>query len=412
MNVTVFKNCNVFDGFSPSLLPNMTVVVSDGMIIEVVSGDYPGNYPGESTEIIDLNGKTLMPGLIDAHVHVYAHEANLSHNDDAPIEHRVLHARSFMEASLNRGFTTLRDAGGADHHLANALEQGLLNGPRLFYSGLALSQTGGHGDFRLLERSETCACAYGGAISTIADGVDEVRKAAREQLRKGAHQIKIMASGGTASPADPIWMMQFSDEEILAAVEEASRLKTYVMAHAYTAPAIRRCIELGVRSIEHGNLIDYETACYAAEKNAFIVPTLSTYNALAAYGEKTGWTPEGLKKVNEVKAKGVAALEVCKSAGVKMGFGSDLLGEMHVYQYNEFTIRSEVLSPFEILHSATAVNAELLNMEGLLGVISPNALADIIVVDGNPLEDFSLFQRDGGCISLVMKNGVLYKNSL
>ncbi len=154
----------------------------------------------------------------------------------------MLYARAFMESALARGFTTLRDAGGASYHLAQAIEKGLVQGPRLFYSGLALSQTGGHGDFRLLDRFETCACAYSGAISTIADGVDEVRKAAREQLHQGAHQIKIMASGGTASPADTIWMLQYSTEEISVAVEEAARKRTYVLAHAYTAEAIYRCL--------------------------------------------------------------------------------------------------------------------------------------------------------------------------
>ncbi len=408
MSITVFKNCNIFDGKTPELLGGMDVVVENNRIREVTNT----SVAFDNAQAIDLKGKTLMPGLIDAHVHVYAHEANLSHNDDTALEHRVLYARAFMESALARGFTTLRDAGGASYHLARAIDKGLVQGPRLFYSGLALSQTGGHGDFRLLDRFETCACAYSGAISTIADGVDGVRKAAREQLHQGAHQIKIMASGGTASPADPIWMLQYSAEEISVAVEEAARKRTYVMAHAYTAEAIYRCLELGVRSIEHGNLIDRKTAEYAAEKNAFIVPTLSTYDAISQHGQQAGWPKVGLEKVAEVRRRGLEALEVCQSAGAKMGFGTDLLGSMHVYQCDEFTLRREVLSPYEILHSATAVNAELINQVGQLGVVAPGALADLIVVEGDPLEDLSLFDGDGHSVPIVMKDGVLCKNVL
>ena len=408
MTVTIFKNCTLFDGHSPDVLEGQYVVVEDTRICEISAKPMSVANARE----IDLYGKTLMPGLIDAHVHVNAHKVNLTDNDETPRAIRALHAKVFMEAALQRGFTSLRDAGGADREIYDALALGLIHGPRLFYSGHALSQTGGHGDFRHPHPTEGCACAYVGAISVIADGVDAVRTAAREELRRGAHQIKIMASGGVASPADPIGMLQYTDEEILAAVEEAQRCGTYVMAHAYTPEAITRCIRLGVRSIEHGNLIDAATAQLVAEKQAFVVPTLVTYQALAKHGRDWGFPEDSLQKVQQVQSAGLEALAICEQAGAQMGFGTDLLGSLHHYQCEEFNLRAQVLSFLSILRSATSVNAKLLNQSGELGVIAPGALADLIVVDGNPLADVSCFTEQGEHIQLVMKNGQICKNQL
>ncbi len=229
-----------------------------------------------------------MPGLIDAHVHVLAQDADLSRTDQVSTTDRILHAKHMMEAALSRGFTAFRDAGGADFTIAEAVENDLIKGPRLYYSGFALSQTGGHGDFRINSDHlyDTCACSYSGAISSIADGVDEVRKAAREQLRLGATQVKLMASGGVMSPSDPIWMVHYSDNEIAAAVEEARRRRTYVMAQAYTGEAISRIVQLGVRTVEHGNLIDADGAKLVKQNDAFVVPTLSTYYAMQKKGQR------------------------------------------------------------------------------------------------------------------------------
>jgi imidazolonepropionase-like amidohydrolase len=246
----------------------------------------------------------------------------------------------------------------------------------------------------------------------IADGVPEVRRAAREELRRGATQIKIMASGGVSSPSDPVWNLQYSEEEIRAVVWEAQSWRTYVMAHAYTAEAIERCVTFGVRSIEHANLIDADTARLCAEKDAWVVPTLAAYDALAKHGAELGFPAGGLEKLKDVRGAGRRSLEILKAAGVKIGFGTDLLGAMHRYQSSEFLIRAEVLSPAEILMSATSGNAALLEAEGELGVVSDGALADLIVVDGDPLADLGLLQDQGAHIPVVMRGGHIFKCDL
>ncbi len=401
---TLITGCRVFDGHV--LAHDAADVVIEGNIIREVS---PRVQAGTFDATVEGAGRTLMPGLIDAHVHVYAYDANLSRNDSTSVVARVLHAQQFMSSALMRGFTSLRDAGGADHELEAALSAEMFQGPRLFRSGLALSQTGGHGDMRVAG-VRLCGCGYSGAISLIADGEDEVRRAAREQLRWGASQVKIMASGGAASPSDPISMLQYSEAEIGVSVEEAKRWGTYVMAHAYTPPAIERCIRLGVRTIEHANHIDASTAAEVVRQGAFVVPTLATYDALLEGAAAQGWGQDLLAKVRQVQEAGLDSLRICRDAGVRMGFGTDLLGGMHVQQCNEFTIRSKVLSPIEILRSATSVNAEILNRENQLGVVQSGALADLILVDGNPDENLSLFQADGRFLSMVMRDGVIVKN--
>jgi len=218
-----------------------------------------------------------------------------------------------------------------------------------------------------------------------------------------------MASGGVASPTDPIWNLQYSEEEIRAIVWEATSWRTYVMAHAYTPEAISRCVQFGVRSIEHANLIDEPTAALCAAEGAFVVPTLVTYDALERFGPELGLPAVSQEKLKEVRAAGLGSLEILKAAGVQIGFGTDLLGAMQAHQSGEFTIRAEVLSPAEILRSATSVNAALLNAEGELGVVAPAAQADLIVVDGDPLADLSLLQHQGSHIPVIMKAGAFMK---
>ena len=267
----VFEGCRVFDGVSAEPRENATVVVEDGRIKEVAEGAV--RAPADA-ERVACGGRTLMPGLIDAHFHALLVDLNVPSLDDMPASLIYQHARLSLESSLKRGFTTVRDAGGADLGLALAVEQGLIAGSRVLFSGRAISQTGGHGDMRNQTRFEPCGCAgYHGIVSQVADGVDAVRQVVREELRKGAHQIKMMVSGGVLSPTDPLWMDQYSDEEIRVGVEEAATRRTYVMAHAHTASAVRRCAELGVRSIEHGTQIDAEAAEAAAEAGALVGPT-------------------------------------------------------------------------------------------------------------------------------------------
>ena len=406
----VFEGCRVFDGVSAELRENATVVVEDGRIEEVADGAV--RAPSDA-ERVTCGGRTLMPGLIDAHFHALLVDLNIQSIDDIPASLLYQHARHNLEGALRRGFTTVRDAGGADLGLAQAVERGLIAGPRILFSGRGLSQTGGHGDMRNQTRFEPCACAgYHGPITQVADGVDAVRQVVREELRKGAHQIKMMVSGGVLSPTDPIWMDQYSDEEIRVGVEEAATRRTYVMAHAHTASAVRRCAALGVRSIEHGTLMDTEAAEAAAAAGAFVVPTLVTIFAMIEAGNQFGLPKIFAEKLQGLGEDGLRSLDICRTAGVPMGFGTDLVGPLQDRQSQEFLIRSQVLAPVDVLRSATSINAALVQRSGELGTIAPGAVADILVVDGDPAGDLGLLQEQGRHIPVIMKDGRFHKNEL
>ncbi|WP_158901365.1 amidohydrolase family protein [Burkholderia sp. L27(2015)] len=381
-------------------------IVIDGDTIREVTRE-PVSLPDAQT--LDMGGRTVMPGMIDCHAHVIASVAHLGNNSRLPNTFAVLRAVPILQGMLNRGFTTVRDAGGADYALSKAIEEGVIAGPRLFVAGKALSQTGGHGDFR--ERFDNsdpdpCGCNRNlGAIGRIVDGVDDVRRAVREEMRAGAHHIKIMASGGVASPTDPIGNLQFSVDEIKAIVEEAQSHQTYVMAHAYTAKAISRVVELGIRTIEHGNLIDDATAELMARHGAYAVPTLVTYDAMSKVGAKAGIGESTLVKNEAVRIQGLRALEILKRHGVKIGLGSDLLGDMHEFQSDELSIRAEIVGAFETICQATAIGAEIVGMEGRLGVVAADAIADLLVVDGDPTQNIHLLTGQGERIAAVMKAG-------
>jgi len=381
-------------------------IVIDGDTIREVTRE-PVSLPDAQT--LDMGGRTVMPGMIDCHAHVIASVAHLGNNGRLPNTFAVLRAVPILQGMLNRGFTTVRDAGGADYALSKAIEEGVIAGPRLFVAGKALSQTGGHGDFR--ERFDNsdpdpCGCNRNlGAIGRIVDGVDDVRRAVREEMRAGAHHIKIMASGGVASPTDPIGNLQFSVDEIKAIVEEAQSHQTYVMAHAYTAKAISRVVELGIRTIEHGNLIDDATAELMARHGAYAVPTLVTYDAMSKVGAKAGIGESTLLKNEAVRIQGLRALEILKRHGVKIGLGSDLLGDMHEFQSDELSIRAEIVGAFETICQATAIGAEIVGMQGRLGVVATDAIADLLVVDGDPTQNIHLLTGQGERIAAVMKAG-------
>lgn len=410
MSLIVFRNAAVLDAQAPHRREGYDVVVEGGTIREVA--ERPVSLAGAA--VIDIGGRTLMPGLIDCHVHVVATMLNLGANAAQPNTIVTLKTVPILRGMLERGFTTVRDAGGADYALSLAVESGIVAGPRLFVAGRALSQTGGHGDFRGRwdEREPCLCCRRAGALARVADGIDGVRKAVREEIKAGAHQIKVMASGGVASPTDPIAFFGYSEDELRAIVAEAAAAQTYVMAHAYTPAAISRAVRCGVRTIEHGNLVDDETARLMAAHGAYAVPTLVTYDALANEGAALGLPPDSVAKIEGVRKAGLESLAIFRRAGVRMAFGTDLLGESHVHQSGEFRIRAQVLSPHEVICSATAVAAEVLRMDGKLGVVAPGAMADLLVVDGDPLADIGLLEGQGRHIAAVMKGGSFMKNRL
>jgi imidazolonepropionase-like amidohydrolase len=392
------------------LQDNISVLVEDGTVKEVADR----RLTSPSATQIDLRGRTLMPGLIDAHIHIVLTEVNLRLLADVPLTLLAAKGSVAMRAMLHRGFTTLRDTGGADYGIKAAVEQGLFEGPRLFIAGQPLSQTGGHADHRLRTQDrEFCACCSGLSwTARVADGVPEVIKAARDELRKGADHIKIMVSGGVASQADPLESLQYRIDEIEAAVDEATRWGTYVCAHAYSAKAIRRAVTAGVRTIEHGNLIDTPTAQLMADRGAYLVPTLIAYDALKRRGSDYGLSSYSLAKNELVLHAGLRSLEIAGNAGVKIGFGSDLLGQLQNDHCNEFALRRQVMSAQDIIRSATLVNAEIIRQEGKLGELIPGAHADLLVVEGDPYRDLSVFQDQGRNIAGIMLGGRFIKNAL
>ncbi len=410
MSQLLLHGAQLLDCEAGELRPGCSVLVEDDRIVEVSDRE----IAAPDAARIDVGGRTLMPGLIDAHVHAVITTMNLASMTSRPASLVAIEAARILERMLLRGFTTVRDAGGADYGLAQAVELGLVAGPRIFYAGRTLSQTGGHGDFTPKgDHPMLCACQiHSTGFSHVADGVAAVRKAAREELRRGAHQVKIMASGGVASPSDPIWNLQYSSEEMRAIVEEAESWRTYAMAHAYTPEAISRAVDAGVRSIEHGNLIDAASAQKMKKAGAYLVPTLVTYFAIDEMGRSLGFPAKSLAKVKDVLDAGLASLEIAREAGVAVGFGTDLLGETHEQQSRELGIRAQVLSPAEVLRSATVTNAKLLRREGELGIVAAGALADLLVVDGDPLADLSLLERPAESLRLIAKGGRIFKNEL
>lgn len=408
MKPVIVKNCKVLNTRSMVLEDAANVLIEDGMISRI-SADA---LTAPDAEVVDAKGMTLMPGMIDCHVHVVASSFNLGRVAALPNALALLRALPIMQGMLDRGFTSVRDAGGADWALAQAVLDGVVDGPRLFCSGKALSQTGGHGDFRPRnDELDPCPCSVKiGNIGRVVDGVDNCRLAVREEILKGATQIKVMASGGVASPNDPIQNLGFSESELIAIVEEASNANTYVMAHAYTPRAITRAVRCGVRTIEHGNLVDREAAEVMKEHGAYMVPTLITYEGLANDGERYGLPADSVKKIATVRTQGLKALEILDEVGVKMGYGSDLLGETHYMQADELPLRARVLGNAKVIQQATLIGAEILNQEGLLGEVREGAHADLLLVDGNPLDDIALLTQPDS-IKLIMNRGLLHKNA-
>ena len=403
MTAILFRLARLVDGIADEPVDGIDVLVVDGRIAEI--GPRLSPPPGDDARTVDLAGLTLMPGLIDAHVHPTAAQVIEGFQRPMPTSLRAIHAKVRLEAMLRRGFTTVRDAGGSDAGLRMATERGLIDGPRLLVAGKALSQTGGHGDDRQVGPDlDAPSGAYPGEFARIADGVEGVRLAVREELRRGADHIKICASGGVMSATDPVAMAQYGEDEMRAMVAETDARHTYVMAHAYGADAIVRAVRCGIRSIEHGNLVDAEAAAVVAERGAWVVPTMVAYEGLDRHGRQAGVDAWRLAKNDEVRRAGLDAFAILRAAGAKVGFGTDLLGSLESMQPMEFTIRAEVEAPADIVRSATSVNADLLGRPDL-GRVAVGATADLVAFDGDPLADVGVLARPEETLRMVVTDG-------
>ena len=400
----VIRNARLFDSASGALWPGTTIVIEGEHFATVTQGPLVVDDVGRE---IDAGGRVVLPGLIDAHVHVAATSHDLAGLALLPPSLIGAEASQLMAAMLRRGFTTVRDAAGADWGLQEAVARGLYEGPRLLISVQPITQTGGHADMRPrgVRGEMFCACAGLGLAGAVADGVGAVRRAVREQVRQGANQIKVMAGGGVSSPSDPIDGTQFSIDELKAAVQEAEAANLYVLAHAYSPRAVTRAVQAGVRSIEHGNLIDEATAREMKRHGAYFVPTLATYAALAEEGQRLGWSAAMLEKLARVQALGADAIRLALAEGVPVVFGTDLLGHMHARQSSEFVLRAGLMSPVQLLQSATIQAARLLRQEGRIGQIVPGAWADLLIVEGDPTQDASVLAQPQRAIAVLMQAG-------
>jgi imidazolonepropionase-like amidohydrolase len=414
-----FTNARLFDGKSDALKQGLRVVV-DGQTIDAVE---PADAPlGADVRAVDCGGRVLMPGLIDAHWHAMLASLPLNVLMTADVGYITLVAADEAKKTLMRGFTSVRDMAGPTFALKRAIDEGVVEGPRIWPSGAMISQTGGHGDFRLpyeVPSSPNAPLSRVDAIGAgaIADGVDRVLTRAREQLMLGASQLKLAAGGGVSSNYDPIDVSQYTEAEFRAAADAAENWGTYVAVHAYTPRAIKTAIRAGVRCIEHGHLMDEATAQLIADSGVWLSTQPFLDNEFSAQMP----TPEGQAKAREVYAGTDAAYKFAKAFNLKTAWGTDILfdSEMTAHQGAILTTLEQWYRPVEILKMATAVNGELLAMSGprnpypgKLGVIETGALADLIVVDGDPIENLRLIADPDRNFLLIMKNGRVVKDVL
>lgn len=390
---TIFVNAGVLDVRHGQLLDDRTVLVRDGRIAEIGSGTSgSGTSVPPADRTIDLRGRTLMPGLVDSHVHVTQSSANFAELSSWRPSYTAIRATHVLRDMLWRGFTTVRDMGGADSGLGRAVQEGLIEAPRLLFGGPIHAPTGGH------------------ILTRICDGPTELRKAIREQMAQGAHHIKLTLTGSVVSSV-ALEALSYSEEEISTAVEEARFGRGYVAGHAYTAEGVNRALRCGVRTIEHGNMIDEESIALFLEQDAFYVPTLASFDALAKSGAEH-LSAQSRQKLDQVRSAGLQALEMADRAGVAMGYGTDLHGELHDHQLDEFLLRAEVQKPADIIRSATLVGAEIAGLTGQIGEVSEGARADLLVVEGNPLDNIAVLCAPERRLRLIMRDGHIVKNEL
>lgn len=404
----LFYNATLLDCTGREPVAPAWVLVAGGRIEEIGEGPCPQSKRAE--EKIDCRGMTLMPGLIDAHIHATSYQNNSVEKSRIYYPGmRYMKAFKILEDTLYQGFTTVRDCGGADAGFREAIKEGLAVGPRMTVSGHILTMTGGHADHRLsVEIREPIADPFEGVVC---DGVDEVRKAAREQLRRGVDHIKLMTGGGCSSEADEPESAQFGLDEIRVAVEEAAAAGKDTIGHCYSNRSMTLCAEAGVYSIEHGNFLNQETADLIKRKGAWLVPTLATYDVLSTRGEELGFPGYFTRKAKSVAETSLGALEIAFKAGLKIGSGSDLVGVCQPFKGTEIELKSRVMGPMRAILAVTKSNAELLKRSDVIGTIEAGKYADIIVVDGDPLKEPALF-KDRDRIRLIMKGGVAHKNTI
>ena len=403
--ITALLNMQVFDGTGQEPYGPGAIVL-DGSRIQAIGPVSRVSIPRDA-QVLDLAGKTAIPGLIDAHTHVGWVENRFGVNveDQHPGAVYAFAVARNLEECLRYGYTTIRDAGLCDWSVKRAVSQGWIRGPRMFISNTYISQTGGHGDLRQRhDTSERWTPHRLIPAPLICDGVEQVRWAAREQLRQGADQLKVMAGGGAGSPTDPLDAPQFTLEELAAAVYEAKVVKKPVMAHVYVPEGIKNCVKAGVATIEHGNFLDEESAVLMRQHGAYLVPTLTVFEFISRYGREQGMAETTLEKIELGKAAARQGVEIALDAGLRIGSGSDLYGTNGSRRSWELELKAEVMGPVRALVAATKTNAELLGMGDEFGTLEPGKLADVVVVDGDPLEDITILQ-DATKIVLVMASG-------
>jgi imidazolonepropionase-like amidohydrolase len=404
----VIRDVAVIDATGREPTGRLDVLVEEGRIRSL---DGAGARRADGTAVVDGAGCTLLPGLLDAHVHLALIGPRGDHGSDSWIAH-VLAVGQMIEAALQEGFTTVRDAGGLEPAWARAVEQGRLRGPRILPSGSPISQTGGHADPRAQHEHSHASVTIPGLVAgmALADGVDEVRRAAREQLRRGAAQIKVMASGGIVSPTDPFDSLQLSVAEIGVAVEVARSWGTYVMAHCHTSPSIELAIDAGVRSVEHGSLLEPQTAARMAATGTFMVPTLQTMERLDGQAESLALPPEKVALLAHVREQAYLSVAVASDAGVRIASGSDVVGPTQGRRGEELVHKASVLGAHEAIVSATRISAELFGLDAQIGTIEVGKQADLVLVKSQPLDDIGLV-ADPDNIVIVLRDGTVAKDT-
>jgi len=409
--IVVIRNGNIFNPTTGTVIGERTIVIDRGQIAEVTDEGYRGPADIE----IDAGGGFVMPGLVDAHVHHTFPTMNFDRLMRMSSVEVAIGMSQSARATVHRGFTSVRDTGGAISGLVAAISSGMTQGPRIARAGRVLSQTGGHGDYRPGPvPAPMCGCQIHSDVhgnSHIVDGPDACRKAARSELREGSDFLKIMTSGGVSSPSDPFDTTQYTDDEVRAVTIETDHRHTYTTSHAYVPEAISLAIENGVRCIEHGNMLDAPTAERMATLGVVLVPTLVTYKAMDEIGAEVGLPSTNLQKNAGVFEAGLRSVEIARAAGVELGLGTDLLGEAQGRQNQELAIRNEIEPAADVLRSIYDTNVRLCGLEGQVGRVEPGYAADLIISDADPIQNLAKL-ADPAVISTVIKAGDIVRSTL